>query len=95
MPYPKNIELKLEFTQVKELVRQKCLSYLGASYLDKIRFVNRFDLLEKILLQVNEFKAILQADQPFPADNYHHVLPFLNKANLEGAFLNEEEGLSL
>jgi DNA mismatch repair protein MutS2 len=76
MPYPKNIEQKLEFTQVKELVRQKCLSYLGASYLDKIRFVNRFDLLEKILLQVNEFKAILQADQPFPSDNYHHVLPF-------------------
>lgn len=95
MPYPKNIEQKLEFTQVKELVRQKCLSYLGASYLDKIRFVNRFDLLEKILLQVNEFKAILQADQPFPSDNYHHVLPFLNKANLEGAFLNEEEFFQL
>ena len=29
VPYPKNIELKLEFNEIKELTRQKCLSPAG------------------------------------------------------------------
>lgn len=91
MVYPKHIEQKLEFDQVKHLLRQKCLSEMGAEYVDRIRFVNRFDLLEKMLLQVKEFKKILTEDTPFPAEHYYPIGSYIRKAAIEGAFLLENE----
>ncbi|MFN5545005.1 MAG: hypothetical protein ACK49O_07265, partial [Bacteroidota bacterium] len=64
MPYPKNIETKLEFDQIKDMLRSHCLSELGMQYVDKIRFVSKFDVLEKILQQVNEFRILLTTDTP-------------------------------
>jgi DNA mismatch repair protein MutS2 len=91
MIYPKNIEHKIEFEQIRELLRLKCLSEMGQEYLDKIRFVNRFDVLEKMLLQVKEFKKILTEDTPFPSEHYFSIGGYLRKAAIEGAFLIEEE----
>lgn len=91
MPYPKHIEHKLEFDQVKELLHKKCISEMGQQYISKIRFVNRFDILEKILLQVKEFKTLLIEDTPFPAEHYFNIESYLRKAAIEGTFLTEEE----
>ncbi len=91
MPYPQSIELKLEFNQIKELVAKKCVSTLGQGYIDKIRFNNKFDIVERMLWQVNEFKNLLQTDTPFPADHYFDVLPYFNKAKIEGMWLAEDE----
>ncbi|MFI5221548.1 MAG: endonuclease MutS2 [Bacteroidia bacterium] len=90
MIYPKNIEQKLEFDQVKNLVAQKCLSDPGREYISKIRFVNRFDVLEKMLKQADEFKKILSEDDPFPSDNYFNIQPFFSTIAIEGSFLQEE-----
>ncbi len=91
MPYPIHIEQKLEFDQIRILLGKKCLSELGLSYLEKIKFVNRFDVLEKMLLQTHEFKAILTSDTPFPSEHYYNVEPYLKKASISGMFLQEEE----
>jgi DNA mismatch repair protein MutS2 len=91
VPYPKHIEHKLEFDQVKELLRKKCISEMGEQYLEKIRFVNRFDVLEKLLLQVKEFKTLLTEDTPFPSEHYYNIESYLRKASIEGTFLTEEE----
>lgn len=91
MPYPKHIEQKLEFDQIKELLLKKCISEMGEQYVDKIRFVNRYDVLEKLLLQVKEFKTILTEDTPFPAEHYYNIESSLKKAAIEGTFLSEEE----
>jgi DNA mismatch repair protein MutS2 len=91
VPYPKHIEHKLEFDQVKELLLKKCISEMGQQYVHKIRFVNRFDVLEKLLIQVKEFKTILVEDSPFPAEHYYNIESYLKKASIEGAFLSEEE----
>jgi DNA mismatch repair protein MutS2 len=91
VPYPKHIEQKLEFDQIKILLHKKCISEMGQQYIEKIRFVNRFDVLEKLLIQVKEFKTILIEDTPFPADHYYNIESYLNKAVVEGTFLTEEE----
>lgn len=91
MPYPKHIEQKLEFDQVKILLHKKCISEMGQQYIEKIRFVNRFDVLEKLLIQVKEFKTILIEDTPFPSEHYYNIEAYLNKAAVEGTFLTEEE----
>lgn len=91
MPYPKHIEQKLEFDQIKEILRQKCISELGEAYIPKIRFVNRYDVLEKLLLQVQECKIILQEDTPFPAEHYYNIEPYIQRASIEGSFIAEEQ----
>ncbi len=91
MPYPKNLENKLEFDQVKELVSARCLSVMGQQYVSKIRFVNRIDLLAKMLEQTKEFKTILSEDNTFPSENYYDISIALAKARIEGIWLLEEE----
>ncbi|MFN4082330.1 MAG: endonuclease MutS2 [Bacteroidia bacterium] len=91
MPYPNNLEQKLEFTHIKELLVQHCLSPLGQQYVNKIRFAGKFDMVEKMLAQTNEFKQILTADTSFPADNYHDIGNALHKAKIDGIWLLEEE----
>jgi DNA mismatch repair protein MutS2 len=91
VPYPKNIETKLEFDQIKDMLRSHCLSELGMQYVDKIRFVSKFDVLEKILQQVNEFRILLTTDTPFPSEHYYDIRPYLQRAGLAGSFLAESE----
>jgi DNA mismatch repair protein MutS2 len=59
VPYPQSIELKLEFNQIKELVAKKCISSLGQQYIEKIKFNNKVDIIERMLWQVKYFKNIL------------------------------------
>jgi DNA mismatch repair protein MutS2 len=91
MPYPKHIEQKLEFDQIKQLLINKCISEVGEEYVGKMRFANRFDIVEKMLFQTQEFKRILTEDNPFPAEHYYNIQPFLRKAAIEGTFLVEDE----
>jgi DNA mismatch repair protein MutS2 len=91
VPYPKHIEHKLEFDQIKILLGKKCISEMGLQYIEKIRFVNRFEILEKILLQVKEFKTLLVEDTPFPSEHYYNIETYLRRASIEGTFLTEEE----
>lgn len=91
MPYPTHIEQKLEFDQIRQLLVNKCISETGVEYVEKMRFSNRFDLVEKMLSQAIEFRKILTEDQPFPSDHYYNIQPFIRKAGIEGAFLIEEE----
>ena len=91
MPYPKHIEQKLEFDQLKQLLLHKCISEMGQQYVGKIRFVNRHDILERLLLQVKEFKTLLLEDTPFPSEHYFNIEGYLQKASIEGTFLTESE----
>ncbi|MES2689102.1 MAG: endonuclease MutS2, partial [Bacteroidota bacterium] len=91
MPYPNHIENKLEFDQVKQLLTNKCISETGVDYVSKMRFAGRFDIVEKMLVQTKEFKRILTEDQPFPAEHYYNIQPYLKKASIEGTFLLEGE----
>lgn len=91
MPYPKHIEQKLEFDQIRQLLVNKCISEVGVEYVAKMRFANRFDIVEKMLLQTNEFKRILIEELPFPNEHYYNIQPYLRKASIEGAFLIEDE----
>jgi DNA mismatch repair protein MutS2 len=91
LPYPKNIDQKLDFNQVKELIESRCLSPMGIHYVQQMRFTNRFDLLQKMLVQTKEFKTILLEESPFPNEHYFDVGPWLFKAKIEGIYLLEEE----
>lgn len=91
MPFPKNIEQKLGFTQVRELLSARCLSAMGQYYVERMRFANRLDIVEKMLVQTKEFQRVLNEESPFPSEHYLDVSPYLYKAKIEGVWLLEEE----
>jgi len=91
MLYPENIEVKLGFDQIREMVRQYCLSSLGQEYLDSVKFSSDFNLVRKLLDQSSEFLKILNEKLDFPIYNYINAVPLLYKMKPQGAFLQPEE----
>ncbi len=91
MLYPKNIEQKLGFDKIRELLREACVSTLGQQFVDKMRFSDHYETVDKLIRQTAEFKDIVQYEPGFPSSNYIDANPHLAKAAIEGAFLSEEE----
>lgn len=91
MLYPNNSVDKLGFTEVKELIKARCLSVMGQRMVDRIQVMNNYDLIRKFLSQAHEFKNILENDSPLPIHHFFDIKSLANKARLEGAFLSEEE----
>ncbi|GAA4401775.1 endonuclease MutS2 [Nibrella viscosa] len=95
MLYPNTLESKLGFDKIRELLKQACISPLGQDYVDKIRYTDNFQLIDKLLRQTAEFKQIVQYEPDFPASNYIDVRPHLSKARIEGMALSETEFFDL
>ena len=91
MIYPKNSEDKLGFTEIKQLIKAKCLSIMGQEMVDKIQVMNNFDQIQKFLRQTSEFKNILENDTALPISNFHDIKTLAKKARIEGTFLSEDE----
>jgi DNA mismatch repair protein MutS2 len=91
MLYPENIESKLGFDQIRNILKSYCLSSLGQTYVDKIKFSYEHSYVLKLLRQVNEFKTIIEQDLGFPSSNYIDINPLLDKIRPEGSFLEREE----
>ena len=91
MLYPSNLEQKINFVKIKEHLKEECTSSLGQEYVDKIAFSSDYTLIGKLLDQTSEFLDILISGEIFPSSNFTNLNPFLEKAKLEGAFLDQEE----
>ncbi len=91
MLYPKNIENKLGFDKIKELLEEECVSALGRSFVAKMRFSNKYDLIRKMMAQTSEFRIILETESSFPNQNYLDVTEHLKRAAIPGAILYEED----
>lgn len=95
MLYPNTLEQKLGFDKIRDLLRQACISPLGQDYVDKIRFTDNHQLIDKLLRQTYEFTQIVQYEPDFPQSNYLDVRPQLQKARVEGITLMEDEFFDL
>jgi DNA mismatch repair protein MutS2 len=95
MLYPLDIEQKLGFDRIRELLKEACLSALGRAFVDKIRFSENFVVIDKLTRQTAEMKEIISYEAEFPAQNYLDVIPSLQKAAIEGMLLSQEEFFDL
>ncbi|MBC8110576.1 MAG: endonuclease MutS2, partial [Verrucomicrobia bacterium] len=91
MLYPQNLEQKLGFDKIRQMIRDNCVSPLGQQFTEKIRFSEDFNLIDKLVRQTAEFKEILQQENTFPSSNFIDATPQLARAAIEGTFLTEEE----
>jgi dsDNA-specific endonuclease/ATPase MutS2 len=70
MLYPANLEQKINFVKIKELLKAECTSPLGQSYVDNISFSTDFSLVQRLLDQTEEFRQLLIAGESFPSSNF-------------------------
>lgn len=91
MLYPSNLEQKINFIKIKELIKSECTSSLGQGYVDQITFSKDFGMVQRLLDQTEEFRQLLLAGEPFPSSHFTNLNPYLEKAKLEGAFLEQDE----
>jgi DNA mismatch repair protein MutS2 len=91
MIYPLNSLQKLGFEDIKNNIRNFCISEMGRGMVDKIQFMSNYDQINKFLRQTSEFKSILNNDQPLPIQSFFDIKRLAEKARIEGTFLSEEE----
>jgi DNA mismatch repair protein MutS2 len=91
MLYPKNIEEKIGFDKIRELIKAECSSSLGADFVDKMRFSSHFDTIKKLLGQTDEFQRILVKGEDFPHTPFFDISESLKKAVILANWLEPEE----
>ncbi|MBB3699076.1 Smr/MutS family protein [Flammeovirga yaeyamensis] len=91
MLYPKNLEEKLGFDKLREILKDKCNGEVGRSYVDRMRFTSDIRFINQRVAQVDECVRIYEAGESFPHSGYIDVANYLDKSEIINAFLLEEE----
>lgn len=89
--YPENCQERLGFPEIKQLIRNHCLSSMGQELVDKMQIMTRYDQIHKFLLQTAEFKNILMQQEPLHIQTFFDIKILADKIRIEGTFLLEEE----
>ncbi|MCD4730081.1 MAG: Smr/MutS family protein, partial [Bacteroidales bacterium] len=91
MIYPRNFEQKIGFDTIRQMIQENCLSSMGSAYVEKIRFTSNFELLDKLLLQVEEFRQILLLEENFPSMDYFDLKAELRRIGIPGTYIEQEK----
>ncbi|WP_455587065.1 endonuclease MutS2 [Bacteroides sp.] len=91
MIYPQNFEQKIGFDQIRQLLKEKCLSTLGEERVTDMTFSDQHEKVEELLNQVTEFVRIIQEEDSFPDQFFFDVRPSLKRVRIEGMYMDEQE----
>lgn len=91
MIYPSNFEQKINFDQIRTLIKNKCLCTLGEEKVDEMSFYDDFLTINTLLEQVTEFTQILNGEDDFPNQNFFDVRSSLKRIKIEGLYMDESE----
>ena len=67
MILPYNFEHKIGFAQLRTMLDGLCLSALGRHFVAKMHFQTNVEQLQKLLLQTDEFRQLLNSGADFHA----------------------------
>lgn len=95
MVFPNNFEDKIDFTRIRGLVKEHCLSELGQSLVDDMAFFTNYKTIKLRLDEVQEFKLIVENLEEFPVEHYFDLRPALDKIKVTGTFLETMELFNL
>jgi DNA mismatch repair protein MutS2 len=96
MLYPSHFEQKIAFTTIRQLLKDKCVSTLGAEKVDEIQFSSDYAEVMRLLSQTDEMLRVLTTDSDeLPIGDFYDVRPALSRVRVEGLFLDELEVFDL
>ena len=95
MIYPENFELKIGFTEVRSMLRERCLSSLGKSQVDEMTFSSDAETVNEWHAQTDELRLLLEANPDFPLSNIYDVCESVSRARIANTHLEEDEFFDL
>lgn len=94
--YPENIEDKISFSEVRDLLRQRCTCLLGREEVDAVTFLTDPGTIALRLKEGDEMRRILEdASLAYPEPQLYDLRESLARIRIEGLFLDEEELVAL
>ena len=95
MIYPESFESKIGFDRIKKQTEALCATQGAVEKLHSVAFSSDYDRVTRQLEQTYEMRTILMLESDFPDQGFVDAAPFLQKAEVEGAFLQTEEIVTL
>ena len=87
MIYPNTFEEKIGFTEIRSLLRERCLSPLGKEKVDEVSFSADAETINEWLLQVKEFRRLQEEADDFPMQYFFDVRACVARLRLEGTHM--------
>lgn len=89
MLYPENFEHKIAFDRVRSLIRERCVSVLGAELIDAVTFSSDFDGIVLSLSCIDEMMTLVgEAEEALPLGSLADLRPAFLRTQAEGTFLD-------
>ena len=95
MIYPEQFEAKVGFDRIRELVSSHCLFDPGRERVEQMGFKTGFEVISRELDLTDEFRSICLGEDDFPIQHFIDNREALNKAEVDGTYLLEEEVFGL
>ncbi len=96
MLYPAHFEHKIDFSSIRNLLKDKCISTLGTEKVDEIQFSADFELIDRLLCETDEMLRVLTTDgEELPIGDFFDIRSALLRVRIEGLFLDELEVFGL
>ena len=91
MIYPDNFENKIGFNEIRKMLRERCLSPLGKEQVDKMAFSSDAEQVNEWLMQVREFRRLMEEVEDFPLQYFYDVRESILRIRVENTHLEEDE----
>lgn len=86
-----DIEKKLEFDEVRTLLKGHCISKLGTDRVEEMTFMTDAEQIRSRLAQVNEIGQILDTELQMPGEDFCDMRLAIKRIRVEGVYLEESE----
>lgn len=83
------LEEKIGFDQIRQSIKENCLSIGGEDFVDGMKFSSSYDKVLHMLNMTEELRQIFVRNQVFPSSNYFDMREELERLRLEGSFISQ------
>ena len=91
MIYPSNFENKIQFSEIRSLLKGYCLCQLGKDKVDEMAFSGDMAVINTMLRQTREFRRLQEESDDFPLQFFFDMRESIKRIRLEGTHLEENE----
>ena len=91
MIYPSNFENKIQFSEIRSLLKGYCLCQLGKDKVDEMAFSGDVAVINTMLRQTREFRRLQEDSDDFPLQFFFDMRESIKRIRLEGTHLEENE----
>lgn len=87
MLYPRDIEEKIGFDKIRQLLKSHCISTLAQEEIDRVAFTCDFDAIVAQLTPIDEATRLLNDGDTLPIGETTDLRPMCTRTRIEGTFL--------